>query len=175
MSKYRSSSNTRYLKALFFEETGADKSTVLYTLKDQDHLGFPSLYRLYMELDDLTEWEFANKYLDGWEHWQMLCDCTWFKPYIARWRTELELKTRAAALRALKVAATGEGNSSYHANKLLLEGGWKTKEGSTRGRPTKAQVEKEAIMQAEQHLKINKDYERLTNDVSTPASTEKIN
>ena len=162
-AKFRSATNARYLKGLFFETTLQDKSSVLYTLKDQEHQGYPSLYKLYMDLDDLTEYEFANTYLDGWEHWTMLTNCTWFKPYIERWRLELELRTKAQALKALKKEAKGLGKNAYSANKILLEGGWKEKSGTsnTRGRPSKAEIEKAAKVEVEQKLKVNKDFERV--------------
>ena len=101
--------------------------------------------------------------MDGWEHWQMLTECTWFKPYIARWRQELELKVKARALAAIREAALGTGRNAYSANKILLEGGWKPKSQSTRGRPSKEEIDKQAILEVEQRQKIQKDYERITN------------
>jgi outer membrane protein assembly factor BamD (BamD/ComL family) len=44
--------NVKYLKGLFFEQVNSDKSTVLYTLKDVPHEGFPSFYQLYMAIRD---------------------------------------------------------------------------------------------------------------------------
>lgn len=160
-NKYRNSENTRYLRGLFFEQQGADKSSVLYTLKDVDHEGFPSLYRLYMEFEDLTEWEFANEYLEGWEHWKMLCECTWFKPYIDRWREELDLKIQAQALRRLIKEAEGDSRSSQSANKFLLEKGWVPKEKTKRGRPSKEEVRREAMKKAEETQRLKEDYQRV--------------
>lgn len=164
-NKFKSSIGSRFLKGLFYETTGAEKSSVLYTLKDEDHLNFPSLYRHYMEMEDLTEWEFANTYLDGWEHWQMLCECSWFQPYVTRWRKELELKIRAATLRSIReTAANSDHKLSFAANKWLTEGGWKEKEGTTtskRGRPKKDTKEQDDILAAEAKLRIKEDFERL--------------
>lgn len=164
-NKFRNNTNSRYTKALFYEMTLADsKSTVLYTLKDEDHKSYPSLYRLYMEMDDLTEYEFANTYLDGWEHWQMLCKSDWFSPYVTRWREELELRTKAQALREIKKEAESGTKNSYSANKVLLEGGWKKdaeKSTSKRGRPTKDEVNKEARIEAEKKFQVNSDLKRL--------------
>ena len=93
----------------------------MYTLKDFDHNGYPSLYRLYMEIEDPTEFLFARKYLRGWEHWQMLCECTWFQPIVTRWRLELELSIKAKALSRLKQMADEEGKERLQANKALLD------------------------------------------------------
>ncbi len=153
--RYRNELNVRYLKALFYEHTGADKSTVIYTLKDLPHQGFPSLYRLYMDCNDPTEYEFANEYLDGWEHWTMLCECTWFQPFRDRWRKELELRETAAALRKIRAAAHEDSRQSFQANKFLIERGWEEK--ASKGRPSKQAVKKEAQLQAAEQMKLKKD------------------
>ena len=175
-SKFRTSSNTRYLKGLFFEQTLADKSSVVYTLKDWDHsvvrddaggeattMVFPSLYRLYMEMEDLTEYEFANKYLDGWEHWEMLCGCEWFKPFVERWRKELTLKIQAQALRALRAESMSSSKNAFAANKFLVDKGWVDKSEATakRGRPSKDEVKKAADAIASHERRLEEDFTRL--------------
>lgn len=141
-NKFRSPvNNVRFLKQLFFEMTLADKPYVLYTLKDVDHEGYPSLYRLYMETDDPTEYEFANTYLDGWEHWEMLCATEWFKPYVTRWRKELDLRMKSKALKALKAEKDNlDSRTRITVNKYLLERGWEPKE-NPKNSKTKASQE----------------------------------
>lgn len=165
MSKFRNPvNNARYTKSLFLEESYDDRSTVLYTLKDSDHDGYPSLYRKYLEMGDLTEIEFARAYFEGWEHWQMVCSGPWFKPFIARWRQELELTTRAKALQEVqRVAADSSHKSSYEANKYLLSGNWKGGDKGKVGRPSKDEIKRQA-----QELFLSKnetedDYKRMTN------------
>lgn len=159
---FRNSSGARYLKGLFYEETGIDKNSVVYSLKDRDHQGYPSLYRLYMETADLTEYTFALSYLDGWEHWEMLCDCEWFKPYVARWRKELELRLRAEALASIISTARASSNpNAYHANKYILEGSWKLPEQKKAGRPTKEAIQKEAHRIASTAKDTASDLERV--------------
>ncbi len=160
-SKFRSPhTNIRYLKKLFYEYS---KDTCLYTLKDKDHKGFPSLYRLYMEEADLTEFIFAGKYLESWEHWQLLQECSWFKEYLNRWRTELELKIKAEALKRLQEEAIGSSKNSYNANRFLIEKGWvdKQAEASRRGRPSRDEITKQAIEIAFNEKQIKEDLERL--------------
>jgi hypothetical protein len=162
-SKFRTTSNTRYLKGLFYEQTLSDKSSVVYTLKDWDHLGYPSLYRLFMELEDLTEYEFSNKYLDGWEHWDMLCRCEWFKPYVERWRKELSLKIQGEALKALRAEASSSSRNAFAANKFLVDRGWvdKTEKTNNRGRPSKEEIKKAADEIAFHERRIEDDFTRL--------------
>ncbi len=120
---FTNSRNNYYITKLFYELAPADKSTVLYTLKDQDYLGFPSLRRLYMEMEDILEYEFATKYFDGWEHWLLVANNKLIKPYITLWRTELELKVRTQALKEFMKIDTPQ--LKYAVNKYLLERGWK--------------------------------------------------
>jgi hypothetical protein len=161
-NKFRNSvTNNRYLNGLFFEQTGADKSTVMYTLKDTDHSGYPSLYRLYMETDDPTEWEFSQRYLDGWEHWEMLTRCAWFKPFIERWRKELELRMKSKSLAKIKAEAKTGSKESFMANKYLLEKGWEPKETKGRGRPSKDEINKAAEEIAKVDGQLSADFERI--------------
>ena len=138
--------NQRYTKSLFLEESYLDKSNVLYTLKDEDHLGYISLYKRYMEMADPYEIHFAEAYFDGWEHWQMVCNTLWMKPYIERWRLELGLKMKARALATIReIAQTETHKGRLAAAKILLEGGWEgTKPKNSVGRPTKEAIRKEA-------------------------------
>jgi len=159
-------SNVRYTKALFLEESYSDKSAVLYTLKDVDHNGYPSLYRLYMEMADPLEINFAKTYFEGWEHWQMVANSNWFKSYISRWREELELSMRARALAAIVEAARDDSSKfNYEANKFLLTGGWKGKEAkeSKVGRPTKEAIKREADALFEASKDSLEDFKRLSN------------
>jgi hypothetical protein len=131
---------------LFLEESYEDRSNVLYTLKDNDYDGYISLYRKYLEEADLTEIQFARKYFDGWEHWQMVANASWFKPYISRWREELELEVRSNALRSIvETAKDSSSRNAYEANKFLLQGHWKPGKGkSDVGRPSKDAIKAKA-------------------------------
>ena len=156
---FRDHQNRRFLRQLFIEW---DKSGV-FTLRDQDKDQVPSLYRLYMESGDLTEYQFANAYLENWEHWQMLCSCSWFKPYIERWRTELELKVKADALKAIVALSKGDDKNSYNALRFIVEKGWidKKAEPSRRGRPSKDEINKLAQEELFNDKQIQADLKRM--------------
>lgn len=163
MSQFRHPvTNQRKLKQLFFEQQMSDKSSVVYTLKDHDHEGFPSLYKAYMETDDPTEYLFATQYLDGWDHWEMLCQCTWFKPYLSRWRRELEIKHRALALQRIKTLASDPTSKDFHqANKFLVNAGWEENSKTKRGRPSKDEVTKAARAIADEARTTDEDLQRI--------------
>jgi hypothetical protein len=149
-------------KGLFFETTLADKSSVVYTLKDDPHEGFPSLYRLYMETKDPTEWKFANAHLGGWRHWELLCESEWFKPYVERWRKELELAIKSEAL--ARIMATGRSSSkeAFTANRFIVEKGWEPKEPQNkRGRPSKEEIRRAAEDHFVNARNLDEDFDRL--------------
>jgi hypothetical protein len=158
--QFANASGNFFTKALFYEQTLADKAFVVYTLKDQDHKGYPSLYRLYMECGDLTEYTFANQHLGGWAHWKMLCDCTWFKPIVTRWREELYLLNAAVALKQVQDLAGSNNPGAMTAAKYLLDKGWeKSKEGV--GRPTKEAIKRKAKEMTITEEEIEADHARI--------------
>lgn len=163
--KFKNLMGNYYLKGLFYETTNADKASVVYTLKDEPHEGYPSLYQLYMREMDLTEFVFSKNHLANWEHWERLCGCSWFQPYIERWRKELELKIRAEALNAIIAESRSDSKSAYQAAKFLVERGWAPK--NEKGRPTKEDVKLEANRIAEIHNTIQDDLERILRDNSS--------
>lgn len=175
-------SNSRNLTlGLFFEtslrgETPEGRSCV-YTLKDKDHtvdgITYPSLYRLYMEEEDLTEYNFANKYLNGWSHWLEISNATWFKEYAKRWREELYLKISARALNQIKALSKTTSRDAFAAQRYLIEKGWLPKDEKSRGRPTKEQVQQEAKRQAQDQTFLKEDFARLVS--ITPHNKGQLN
>lgn len=161
MSKFKNQQNVRYLQGLFFEQTREDKSTVVYTLKDDDHMGFPSLYRLYIAENDPTEYLFATKYLDGWEHWEMLCQCTWFKPYLDRWRKELALKIAADNIQRIMLDAASGSKTSVASQKFLATHGYDSPSKNPKGRPSKEAQKAAAKEAASEAFRINQDFNRI--------------
>jgi len=147
---------------MFFEMTPADKSQVLYTLKNQDHQGFLSLYRLYMETGDPTEYRFAIAYLDGWEHWKQLSECNWFKPFVEKWREELQLRLASEALNRIISEAQSDRRESFAANKYLLEKGWQPKGADKVGRPSKEAIKHQAERMVQDRSRIELDFNRIT-------------
>lgn len=155
------------MRSLFLETRNNPDLDPIYTLKDQDKefqgKTYLSLYRLYMETSDLTEYDFATQYLESWDQWVQLTSKGWFKPYIERWRTELELKLKCEALRRMIKEAVEGGKNSYNANKFIVERGWvpKETEGSRRGRPSKAEIARKAAEEVFSNTQISDAMKRL--------------
>lgn len=165
MNKFRNLSNSRLLRGLFIETT-LDKTSALYTLRREDHPdGFVSLYRLYLEstVTDPTEYSFAVSHLDGWEHWETLSRCTWFKDHISAWRRELEVRTRSQALRKVLETAQGSSRDAFQANKYLLDGKWVDTPETKRGRKSKEAVKAEVRAMAAEERLFDEEFQRVMN------------
>lgn len=150
-------------KALFLEMSYHNKTSAIFTLKDEDYKGYKSLYCLYMEEGDITEYNFAMKVFGSWAHWKKLLDCGWFTPYIERWREELELKMKASALANIMDDAKDTlSKTKVSSNKYLLEKGWEPKDAKSKvGRPSKDAIKKEAKKLHQQQSDLEDDFNRL--------------
>lgn len=132
-SKFKDSQG-RFLTQSLFLEAMYNTDYAVYSLSDEDKLYdgkvYPSLRRLYLNCMDPTEYEFANKYLWGWEHWQRLCANKSLMEEFEKWRDELEVKLRGQAVR--QILASGIDN--FSAAKWAADGKWKEQKV---GRPSK--------------------------------------
>jgi len=151
-------SGGRYISQGLFLELGY-LPTAYYTLKEYDHTWegrlYPSLKKRYLELEDVTEYEFATKYLAGWKHWQKICDNKTVGAHVQEWREELEYKLRSRA--AKKMLEQAEGGS-YQATKWLLDRGWATKGA---GRPSSEEKQRHLAIEARIQDEYAGDVQRL--------------
>lgn len=136
----------RPLTQSLFLEVGYTEEAI-FTLKEVDYTYngkvYPSMKRLYMEMADPTEYEFATTYLLGWKHWIRICENKLLRKHIDEWRDELEVKLRSrAVMQVMKQAEIG----SFQSSKWLADRGWGTRGA---GRPTK--------LEQEQHKKIQEN------------------
>ncbi len=136
-----------------------DDHDPIFTLKENDPQGkLPSLHRLYMEVADPTEYDFAMLAFGSWRHFTHLSKLQWFAEYLDRYREELEIKLRSAAIKDLLLHARTKGGTP--AAKFLSEAGWKPKKHG-RGRPSKEEVEGERRRLAQIDAEVGADAQRL--------------
>jgi hypothetical protein len=154
----------RYRTNLFYEFNKArhDEYPPLYTMKESEWTGLPSAYQIFMNSE--SEYEAAMKLVGSWTHWNKLLKC---KPFMsgsedsgswtgmAAWREEKEIRNKSLAFNQLKISAA-QGN--VPAQKLIYEG---EKGQAKRGRPSKAEVTKQAAAQAERAKSVKSDLERI--------------
>lgn len=166
-SVFTNSNNVRYTKSLFYELVDADKSSVVYTLKKEDHLGFPSLYRLFIEegLLDPTEYTFSQKYMKDWDHWQQIATAPWMIPHLTAWRAELATKLEADYIARIADIAASNDKNSFLALKYLLERTGKAAYASKVGRPRKAttkhEIERTASLERSEALAVDDHFKRI--------------
>ena len=155
-------------KALFFETTLPEYRIEMepeWTLKEKDHLAndgktYRSMKKIYLEMEDVTEYEFAMATLGSFTHWETLCKSPWFKEHIDQWRKELNLKLKAKGMRSIIKAATIDENLSFQAMKYLADNQYIDK-GGKRGRPSKEEVKAELKKEAEANKIFLDDAERI--------------
>lgn len=155
----------RYLtKSLFLETAKPEQRAKFgtpFTLKEEDWeldgIKYISLRRLYLEISDPSEYEFAQIVFGSWKHWQSICNATWFRDIHAEWKEELEIKLQSKALKSIIHSATEDGSRGTVAAKYLMEKGWVKQ----KGRPSKATIAKEATKMARVYDEIEEDLDRM--------------
>ena len=165
-NRFKNAIGQHLLKPIFFELDEAGRPNALYSLKDHDCVfegrPYPSLRKLYVEMEDPTEYNFASVYLDGWVHWKKLSNASFFCDLLKEWREELEVRLRAKGLVGIRQVASTAGKEAFQAQKYLAQAGWKLPEDkSSVGRPTKERVAQEAEKMFKQKTDFDLDYERI--------------
>lgn len=158
-SKFKDENGRFIVQGLFLEDR-YNTSLAYYTTKDEDHKYkgrvYPSLKRLYIEEGDILEYDFANKYLVNWEHWQRIVNNKWLNTFVTSWRDELLISIKGEALASIIDMAVE--NNSYQAAKYLLDEGWIAKD---KGRPSNKEIDRKLQEKVELRERFTKDIERM--------------
>ena len=149
-----------FTQSLFIEHA-YDTSKAVYSWgnKDKKYKGkvYPSLKCIYIEMEDLTEYQFATTHLISWKHWKKFEGNAILKKHIDEWREELELKMRSQAIRSIIEQSTAE-SGGYQAARYLADKGW-DKRGA--GRPSKEEKEKMQAMDEKLSERYSSDITRM--------------
>ena len=131
----------------------------LFTLKDREHHGLPSLKKIYMSYEHIPgqEYEFAIDVFNSWDQWQAICNNKLLAKEINKWKNEYDVRLRAKAMKTLIRNALEDGAKGVASAKYLAEGAWIGK----RGRPSKEEVQRELKLQASLAKEFNHDIERI--------------
>lgn len=133
-------------KSWFYETTLPDTrvDATQYSLKKRDHkVGsktYKSLHLIYIEMEDVTEYEFAMSVFGDYSVWENLCSLSWFKTHHQQMQKELVLKLKARTVRNM-INDLNEGNASYNAQKYLADAGYLDTNSKKRGRPSKDELD----------------------------------
>lgn len=151
MTKFKTEQGNWLTQSLFLEK-GYRLEFALFTLEDEDKefkkKTYISLKKKYLEMEDPTEYEFASKYLGGWQHWKRICSNIVLLEHVVEWREELTLKLRARGVQSMIDEATMGGRGQATAARWLAEKGFidapKVANKRKVGRPAKEEITKEA-------------------------------
>lgn len=155
-----------------FIEVGYNLDNAVYTLQDEDReykdKYLYSLKRLYMDIGDTTEYEFAMTCFCNWQHWVRIRDNVAIKTALAKcgypngfddWADELEVMQRSKGIRAVQAIADDEtGAKAFQAAKYVAEAGWKKRRA---GAPTKEEKVRLTKVQVGIDKSIEDDADRL--------------
>lgn len=162
-SKFRASNGKPFTQKLFID-LSYDPEVAVYTLREWDFtyegVTYPSLKRLYLQAEDVLEYNFATQHLLSWDHWQQMCRNQLLLKHINQWREELALKIRSTAIRSIiDMSAEDKG---FQAAKFLATKGWQT---GAVGRPKKDTSEADRREEAALDKEFADDAERLWNQI----------
>lgn len=154
-------------KGLFYETTLPDERPEFgtsWTLKEKDLIVGDKIYRsmkrVYLDMEDVTEYDFAMATLGSYKHWERLVESPIIRKHIDQWRKELNLKLKARAMKAIINAATVDEKSSFQAMKYLADNEYLDKK-AKRGRPSKEEVSAELRREVEINKTFKDDAERI--------------
>lgn len=144
-------------ESLFYETlTGAmaKKYDPVFTLKEFDYKGLPSMYRIYMDSTD--EYDAAMKCLGSMAHWEKLCGLSWFvngRDGIHRglnaWREDIKRRDASTAKKTLIEKAKSDDTSAARALLAYSE------DRNSKGRPKKQKEKTQAIPEHLQNHIVN--------------------
>lgn len=149
---FKNSHGALLIRELFWEHnfSKGDPTRVLYTTRTEDFVAtfedgttknIRSLYRLYLDANDPTEFEFASKYFNSMDHWKRVALCPIVRDLVPQMRKDLELKLRSQAFKRLLDVAGDESHKSYvEANRYINTVKWtdpEERKSSKKGRPLK--------------------------------------
>lgn len=147
--------------SLFYEsyrsEDVSERYPYIYTLKDHDYDELISIKKLYIAMEDPTEYRIATEYFGGWEHWKVLCAAKWFQVHLEIWREELEVKMKCKAIAKVLELSNSTGAVAKDASKFIVNKEWEVK----RGRPSKGEIERQKRISSNISQQIDSDFKLL--------------
>lgn len=149
----------RFRSYSLFVEYEVEGYNPLWTIKEREFKGYPSLKLIYMSYEHVPgfEYEFAVNIFGSWNHWQFLTTESGLRKVFAEWKEELEIRNQAAALRAVLKCTKDPSAAGVNAAKYIAEKGYSVK----RGRPSKEEVAKKLAIDSAVAKELEDDFERI--------------
>lgn len=110
-------------KSLFVEMNDDENFAPLFTLGEYDTKeGHISLKKKYLEMSDISEYNFAKSMLGSIECWEKICSSPVILPHVEQWRKELNMKLASESYQSIRtvIDSTTEDNIRLQAIKIML-------------------------------------------------------
>ena len=162
-NKFKGDGSKWLTQALFLESAMQLEKYSLYTLQPWDKrkngVFYPSLHKLYVEMGDVAEYNFANKYFDSYQHWLLVKSKSFFKEAYAAMVEELNAKLRGKSINVM-IKQMEKGEASQSILKYLADNDYIPKQ--TKGRPTKEAIKNETRRLASVSSILKNDMDRIS-------------
>ena len=147
-------------QGLFLETSYGDTKHVMYTLKSRDYVykgkRLPSIKKIYLAMEDPTEYEFAYEAFLDWDHWNRIKANKLIAKHMEGWKDELDVRLACKELRNLQ--AQSDDGKTAATNKMF---DFLVKGVRGAGRPSKDEVERQAKMEARVYDEFQEDLARM--------------
>lgn len=157
------------LNSLFFETQRLTtyKEPAVFTLKTRHYRDYWSFPLLYLELADITEYDFGETCLYNYEHFTKIAGSSpQIRKMLNKVRDELERKVRCEALQTIRsISKTGNDGSALNAAKFLAKREW------VEDKKQKAAILRDKKFALDMEQGFNEDYKLLENDSTDEAAT----
>lgn len=125
-----------------FHERNSNETWTQFTLMPWDipnpshpHTSIPSIHRLYVEEEDVSEYRFATKYFYNYAHWELIKSRDWFVPHYNAMRKELEAKLESRATEAM-MGQIRSGTATQSTLKYFADKEYRSQTTSSDNQPT---------------------------------------
>jgi hypothetical protein len=151
--------NRKPTQSLIYEFAKARKMEhyARFTIAKEDRVVgdsvYPSLYKIYMEMEDPAEFNFVMATIGDWAIWEQLCENKLFSKTIDQWRKELAQKLKSRAYKEA-LGMVEAGKATYQILQMFAKPEDKNK--AKVGRP-----KKEPEVKVEAPEDIAEDFKRL--------------
>ena len=141
MSDFKNTGGVWFTKALFLQIAEDPTRTALYSLSfddvERDGKVYPGFFRLYLELEDPTEYLVATELFGGLEHWDVLVQSARVGSEIENCRHWLNLKLKSLGMKKI----IEQSQESFQAARYLVDQNWLDKGQKKKAKSVQANVE----------------------------------
>lgn len=164
---FKASNGKYYTRQLFWEESielsESERSIEPVFTLYKDKPGLINFGKEYVETEDPSGYQVAQKLFGEYRLWTILMKCKWFQAAKKLWDEELDARLSSKALEKIKeLVHEGLPAQQLAAAKYLANQEYRKDHKASKGRPTTTQVAEAAREEATLETQLAEDYRRLS-------------